>query len=38
MTYSERIPGSSSMPIVNFTARFIDTIQPPARGQCDYWN
>ena len=26
------------MPIVNFTARYVDTIQPPDRGQCDYWD
>ena len=26
------------MPIVNFTARYVDAIQPPDRGQCDYWD
>jgi integrase len=26
------------MPIANFTARFVDAIEPPAHGQCDYWD
>lgn len=26
------------MPIVNLTARFVDAIDAPASGQCDYWD
>ena len=26
------------MPVVTFTARFVESLPPPATGQCDYWD
>jgi integrase len=26
------------MPVVTFTARFVDSLAPPSAGQCDYWD
>jgi integrase len=26
------------MPVVTFTARFVESLAPPSSGQCDYWD